>query len=93
MPGESSTRNITTREGDALDKLDQTMQELEPAVAGHWVRCDHRQPGKPGDYFVIRRRLGAKLGTDTLRYNGGYWITAKSAPTNTVEAWWEEAAY
>lgn len=76
-----------------MDKLDQIMQELEPAVAGHWVRCDHRQPGKPGDYYVIRRRLGAKLGTDTLRYNGGYWITAKSAPTNTVEAWWEEAAF
>ncbi|MBR2697819.1 MAG: hypothetical protein IKE76_04435 [Clostridia bacterium] len=76
-----------------MDNLEQVMKELEPAVAGCWVRCDHRQPGKPGDYYVIRRDRGKKLRTDTLRFNGGYWITAGHNPTNAVEAWWEEAIF
>lgn len=72
--------------------LDQALEEFKLEGNGRWIRSEDREPPKPGDYCVIRRRQGGKYFIDGLHFSGDYWITHGHSPTQTVGAWWEVGA-
>ena len=55
-----------------------------------WVKCKDRQPGKFGEYLVLRRLYGGRTLVDSCIWDAGCWISTAQTILDGVEGWWAD---